>query len=95
MDVVRQTLAVLFVFLLLGLALWNLRRVGRGVAGASFWNRARGGARSLESVERLSLTPQHTLHLVRMNGREVVVATHPQGCSILPQSQEPSERAHA
>jgi flagellar biogenesis protein FliO len=95
MDAVRQTLSVLLVFALLGLALWKLRRLGNGVAGAALWNRARGAKRSLESVERLALTPQHALHLVRMNGREVVVATHPQGCSILLQTPESSERVGA
>jgi flagellar biogenesis protein FliO len=83
MDVVRQTLSVLFVFALLGLAVWKLRRGGSITGGVGLWNRARGGTRSLQSVERLVLTPQHSLHLVRMNGREMVVATHPQGCAIL------------
>jgi flagellar biogenesis protein FliO len=35
------------------------------------------------AVERLSLTPQHSLHMVRVNGREFVVATHPQGCTLV------------
>jgi flagellar biogenesis protein FliO len=39
--------------------------------------------RSLEALERLALTPQHSLHLVRIGGREVVVATYPQGCVLL------------
>jgi hypothetical protein len=98
MDVVRQTLAVLLVFALLGLALWKLRLLGNvtaGKAGPAWWNRARRGPRSLETVERLPLTPHHTLHLVRMNGREVLVATHPQGCEILVQSPESSESAQA
>ncbi len=35
------------------------------------------------AVGRLVLTPQHTLHLVCIPGREVLVATHPQGCSVV------------
>jgi hypothetical protein len=35
------------------------------------------------AVERLALTPQHTLHLVCIHGREVLLATHPQGCSAI------------
>lgn len=78
MEIVRQALAILAVFALLGAALWTLRRGGRMAL--------RGGSRkcrSLESIERLALTPQHALHLVRIRGREVVVATHPEGCAVL------------
>jgi flagellar biogenesis protein FliO len=78
MDIVRQIFSVLLVFALLAGALWMLRR-GRRV---SFSGTLRKN-RSLESIERMSLTPQHSLHLVRIRGREVVVATHPQGCSVV------------
>lgn len=40
-------------------------------------------SRSLEPVERLMLTPQHALHLIRVAGRDVIVATHPQGCTLI------------
>jgi hypothetical protein len=93
MDVVRQTLSVLLVFALLGLALWKLRTPGNATAGAGWWNRASVVPRSLERVERLALTPQHELHLVRMDGRALVVATHPQGCEVLVGSPETVERA--
>jgi flagellar biogenesis protein FliO len=92
MDVgaLRQVLSVLLVFSLLGLVLWKLRRPGSGFR--SPWRRPGGNARSLEAVERLALTPQHALHLVRVQGREVVVATHPQGCTVL---RETAGRASA
>ena len=83
MDVLRQVFSVLLVFSLLGAVLWLLRRGGR----ISFQNLARvrvqGNTRSMVAVERLVLTPQHTLHLVCIHGREVLVATHPQGCSVI------------
>lgn len=83
MDVatLRQALSVLLVFLLLGVALWKLRQPGSALRPP--WRKAIGRARSLETVERLALTPQHVLHLVRVQGREVVLATHPQGCTVL------------
>jgi flagellar biogenesis protein FliO len=84
MDVggtLRQVLSVLLVFSLLGLALWKLRR--RGGSAGSLWRRPAEDARALETVERLALTQQHALHLVRVYGREVLVATHPQGCTLL------------
>lgn len=81
MEIARQVMAVLFVFVLLGAALWTVRRGGRLGFGRVLRTPAR--TRSLESVERLALTPQHSLHLVRIAGREVVVATFPQGCALL------------
>ena len=83
MDVgtLRQALSVLLVFSLLGLALWKLRRPGSSLRPP--WRKAGAGPRSLEPVERLVLTPQHALHLIRVQGREVVVATHPHGCTLI------------
>jgi flagellar biogenesis protein FliO len=74
----REVLAVLAVFALLGTVLWVLRR---GV-GARL-PRASGKSRSIETIQRIALTPQHSLHLVRIHGRELLVATHPQGCALL------------
>ena len=75
MDGLRQVLSVLLVFALLGAALWKLRR--------GPWNRISKKGRSLELVEKLALTPQHALHLIRVEGREIVVATHPRGCTLM------------
>jgi flagellar biogenesis protein FliO len=61
------------VFSLLAAALWSIRR--RGVVPRK--------GRSLEQVEKLSLTPNHVLHLIRVEGRDIVVATHPQGCTLI------------
>jgi flagellar biogenesis protein FliO len=81
MDIARQVSAVMLVFALLGAALWTLRRGGRLRLPGGM--RPAGRGRALESVERLALTPQHSLHLVKIGGREVVVATYPQGCVLL------------
>jgi flagellar biogenesis protein FliO len=80
MEIARQVSAVILVFALLDAALWMLRRGG----SLRFGRGPRApGARSLQAVERLALTPQHSLHLVKIGGREVVVATYPQGCVLL------------
>jgi flagellar biogenesis protein FliO len=81
-STLRQVFSVLLVLSLLGLALWKLRRRS-SPAGWWWWRKSAEGARALETVERLALTPQHALHLVRVHGRELVVATHPQGCTLL------------
>jgi flagellar biogenesis protein FliO len=79
METVRQVASVLAVFAILGAVLWLLRRGGI----ASLRGGWRQQPKSLESIERLALTPQHALHLVKIQGRELVVATHPQGCTLL------------
>jgi hypothetical protein len=71
----REALALATVFGLLGAALWALRhRTGALRAGS---------AKSLTPVERLALTPQHALHLIRTSGRDLLIATHPQGCTLI------------
>ena len=42
-----------------------------------------GRPRGLEPVDRLSLTPQHSLHLVRMGGRMILVGRSPSGITLL------------
>ena len=89
MDVaatLRQAFSILLVFSLLGFVLWKLRRPGSPIGSLwrkALWPKPGGSARALETVERLALTPQHALHLVRVQGREIVVATHPHGCTVL------------
>jgi flagellar biogenesis protein FliO len=82
MEGTQQILGVLFVLALLGGTLWWLR--SRGLA--QFGLKGPGGSgrqRSMKVVERLPLTPQHSLHLVEVEGRKVVIATSPGGCAIL------------
>ena len=81
MEILRQILSVLMVLALLGGALWWLNRknlVRFGVRG----RRRRNGAR-MEAVERLPLTAQHALHLVRLADRALLVAVHGGGCTLL------------
>ena len=88
MDVLRQVLSVLTVISLLCAVLWLLRRGGKVSFQGLARTRVQGNTRSMIAVERLVLTPQHTLHIVRVNGREILIATHPQGCDILIDSTE-------
>jgi flagellar biosynthetic protein FliO len=78
MDLARQSLAITFVLGLLWAALWLLKR--RGVVPGR-GRRSSGG--SLESCGRLSLTAQHSIHLVRIGDRNLVLAVHPGGITFL------------
>jgi hypothetical protein len=76
MELEQQLLSVGFVFALLGAALFALRR--------RFTWPVRGiKDRRLQSTGRVPLTPQHALHLVHYAGKELLIATHPQGCSVI------------
>jgi flagellar protein FliO/FliZ len=86
MQLTEQLGMVLVVFALLGGLLWFVKR--RGLAAfpmASFpknFGRS-GSARRLEVLERIPLTPQHALHLVRVSDRTVLIATAPSACTLL------------
>jgi len=79
MEVIQPVAAVTLVLGLLAAALWWLRR--RGIAAVMPGRRA--GGRRLECLERLPLGAQHTLHLVRLGGQAMLVASSPRGCVLL------------
>jgi flagellar biosynthetic protein FliO len=79
MDVIGQMAAVAAVLGLLGGALWWLRR--RGIATLAIGRKR--SRRKLELVERLPLSPQHSLHLVRLGETMLLVAASPGGCRLI------------
>jgi flagellar biogenesis protein FliO len=81
MDLAGQMAAVAGVFLLLGAVLWSFRR--KNPAAFPLWRTAPAVARSLQAAGRLALTPQHSLHLVRMGDRALLVAVHAGGCTLI------------
>jgi flagellar biogenesis protein FliO len=81
MEVIQQTLVVIFVLGLLGAALYWLRE--QGIARFNGKGMVRGGARRMQAIERLPLGPQHSLHLVNVSGRVLLIAVSPGGCSLL------------
>lgn len=78
MDVMRQSLAITFVFLLLWAALWFLRKK-RGISFPT----GRAGQGALQSHAKLALSAQHALHVVRVGNRELVLGVHPSGITLL------------
>jgi flagellar biogenesis protein FliO len=81
MDAIQPTLAVLFVLGLLGGALYWLR--AKGVAQFSAKGIGRQGMRHMKCIERLPLTGQHSLHLVSVGERTLLIAVSPGSCSVV------------
>ena len=80
MEIVDPMPALLGVLGVLAAALWWLRKKG----AARLWRKTlRRPARRLASVERLALSPRHVLHLVRLDGRVLLVAESPAGLTPL------------
>ncbi|HEX4595255.1 MAG TPA: flagellar biosynthetic protein FliO [Bryobacteraceae bacterium] len=90
MELAEQVAMVLAVFALLGALLWFLKR--RGFASMSLVPRRGGNARRVEVLERVPLTPQHVLHLVRVSDKVLLISTAPSGCTLL---QEPALKEQA
>lgn len=78
MEIFQQIAAIAFVFSLLGGALWWLR--GRNMAA---FGPARPSTSRLQVIDRIRLTPQHSVHILRAGDRELTIAVHPAGCTLL------------
>jgi flagellar biogenesis protein FliO len=78
MDIVRNSLALVFVFALLGTALWALRK--RGWAGMRGPKLVSG---VLKSRGKLALTARHSVHLIQVGDRNLILALHPEGITFL------------
>jgi flagellar biogenesis protein FliO len=93
---VQQMLAVLLVLgLLLGM-LFVFRRSRRAnpalLSGWLRFNRGRSTTRRMRVVERVALTPQHSLHLVMIENRLIVFAASPAGCQAVGQPWPAEDR---
>jgi flagellar biogenesis protein FliO len=82
-EIARQTLGVAAVLGLLAATLWWLRRwqPGRGLGNS------RRGPRRIERIERITLTPQHSLELVRFDGAAILLALSPSGVTVLERTE--------
>jgi len=85
MNLIEQLSMVLLVLALLAGVLWTLRN--RGFAAFRFAGRQPSSAKRLQVIERLPLTPQHSLHLVRLADRVLLIGVAPSGCTLLDSSK--------
>jgi flagellar protein FliO/FliZ len=88
MELGGQLFAVVLVLGLLCALLWALKR--GGFVRTSIRRDARQGQPRLEVIDRLALTPQHSLHLIRLADRTLLVGISPGGCNLLESGQASS-----
>lgn len=74
---------VLLVLLLLLGTLWFLKRKGLATFSGMQFGSSRSRLKEMESLERLTLTAQHSLHLVRVRNRVLVIGVAPSGCTLI------------
>lgn len=77
-NMVEQILAALFVIGLLLATVWVLRRKGFAAANP-IWKRGRC-SNNMQVIEKLSLTAQHSLHLVRLGDELILIGVSPSSC---------------
>ena len=78
MENLQQLGAVLLVLGLLAAAMYGIRHKRLPTLGFP------GSPKRLQVLERVSLTAQHTLCLVRVGDRELIVTTAPGNCQVIP-----------
>ncbi len=80
MEALQQVVSIALVLGLLMAALWWLRRRGLALMPGLPVRRKSG---RLEVIERLPLSPGHSLQIVRFGDREILLGTSPTGCQLL------------
>ena len=84
MELARQLLGVGCVLALLCALVWVQRRKG-ALPGLS---RSKGN-KMLELVERMPLTPHHSVHLLRVGDRTLLLGVHSSGFTLLSDDRNP------
>jgi len=86
-DMYRQFLGVLVVLAILVTALYLLKQ--RGLVRFTGARVLGGGAdRMVKVIERVPLTAQHTVHLVQIGQRRVLISSSPGSCQLITEISE-------
>jgi flagellar biogenesis protein FliO len=90
-DLLPQLSGILAVFALLGFTLWFVKKKGalRTTTFLPFrWGamRARADERLLERIDGLQLSPTHSLSLIRMADRAILIGVSPGGFCLIESS---------
>ncbi len=84
MENLQQLGAVLLVLGLLAVAVYGIRNKKLPGLGQDV-----RGAKRLQILERVALTAQHTLCLVRVGDRELLITTAPGNCQVVNAPEHP------
>ncbi len=85
-DMYRQFLGVLVVLGILVTALYLMKQKGLvRFTGARVLG---GGERMVKVIERVPLTAQHTVHLVQIGQRRVLISSSPGSCQLITEISE-------
>ena len=76
-----QLVAILFVLAVLWGIVMLLQKRGLAIVNSSL--RSRKQTSILQQLDKMRLTPQHSIHLLRIDSRTVLIAVHPQGVTVL------------
>lgn len=80
METFSQSIAAFLVVALLVAFLWAMRR--RGLASFNLaLSKSLARQKAMQVVERLPLTAQHSLHLVRIQDRMILIGVSPSSCT--------------
>jgi len=85
MELARSLTGVAILFGLLGVLIWIARKKGTFVG----LPRSRSGGRTLEIVERIPLTANHSVHLLRVGDRTLLLGACSSGLTLLCDLSEP------
>jgi flagellar biogenesis protein FliO len=85
-DMYRQLWGVLGVLGILVTALYLLKQ--RGIARFTGIRKLGGADRIVKVVERIPLTAQHTMHLVQIGHRRVLISSSPGSCQLITEISE-------
>jgi len=88
---VQQFIAVFIVLVSLWGAVLFLKRKGFAVANAQ--RRIRKQPVFIEQLDRIRLTPQHSIHVLQVGEQRVVVAVHAQGVTVLSKTRKQTDQA--
>jgi flagellar biosynthetic protein FliO len=82
-DPIQPLLAIALTLGTLGGLVWVLRRKGWAQVRLASLMPKESRRGQLEVIDRLVLGPQHSLHLIRVGDRVVLIGLSPSGCNLL------------
>jgi flagellar biogenesis protein FliO len=93
MDLIRESLGITIVFALLWLALWLLKK--KGAISVGNLVKRPGAKHCIETIDKLRLTPQHSVHILRVVDRQIVLGVHSSGFTVLGEAALAPENTNA